>query len=772
MAAAQARTKSGRRLARKAALVFFVLLVVAAVFRGRLISALQPLIERELSRATGFSVSFDSANLKIVPYLGVRFTGGRAVSADGCSAWSIGSVSARVQLRPLLDRNVEVRKLEVDQLVGSFGVEEGKLILVNDTGAPCRAPAAAAQPTPSKSAHPLEDELDLSLELDVVQVSGARVTVNYYGEQHSVQLDDLQATLTAAAGDLDIARLFLAGQLDGIPVSLDASDVALGASGKSIRIPRARLAVGTQSLAVSGQYDAVAGTGNALAQADHVALEDLHLVLGEGAPRITGEASAKVEATLSGSEVTVAGDAVFSGVRSGEGGGASLGHLSLTGIKALLSRGELTKASASVALSEFHCASEGDRYSLGAANGGIQFLTGEQQAIDASLEVRDFGFADSDTRIERVGATLRDIVVVITPRGDADVRLKLDAKSIHLTNPNIEIFSVDSVRSPIRVAVPIAGGYEVSGPVTVSGGRMKILGREFDGTGGTIQMSVASAIKTFVTQNLSTRINGEAAVALANFAMTRSAYTVKDTKVTLGGGSIDVDLTLGRHKKGPMAAAISVEQVSVPPVYRALMPGEESPMHGKVASLLLNAKADSSNIQQTATGDGSVLLSGAVFKTIDLQRLVQGAIAAIPGVGREITPGKDPEQISDGSIASLLKLGGGKVHLSDLQVQYSNFTVKGAIQAGFDGALGGRVSVVYLEDTFRMLGFGIKPLGDFLAREGRVAIPLAVSGTLSDPSVALDTDAVERFATGQDLADGVRSAFGREPTPAPTPAKR
>jgi hypothetical protein len=254
--------------------------------------------------------------------------------------------------------------------------------------------------------------------------------------------------------------------------------------------------------------------------------------------------------------------------------------------------------------------------------------------------------------------------------------------------------------------------------------------------------------------------------------MTNSAYMVKDTTVTVGGGSIDVELTLGRHKKGPMLAAIAVKQVSIPSVYKALMPGEEPPMHGKVASLQLNAKADSSNIQQSATGDGSVLLSGAVFKTIDLQRLVQGAIAAIPAVGRDITPGKDSEQISDGSIASLLKLGGGKVDLSDLRVQYSNVTVKGAIEAGFDGALGGRVRVVYLEDTFRMLGFGIKPLGDFLAREGRVAIPLAVSGTLSDPSVALDTDAVERFATGQDLADGVRSAFGGEATPAPTPAKR
>lgn len=195
-------------------------------------------------------------------------------------------------------------------------------------------------------------------------------------------------------------------------------------------------------------------------------------------------------------------------------------------------------------------------------------------------------------------------------------------------------------------------------------------------------------------------------------------------------------------------------------------------MRGKVASLQLTAKADSSDIPQSVSGDGSVLLSGAVFKTIDIQRLVQGAVAALPAIGQEITPGKDPQQISDGSIASLLKLGGGRVDLSDLRVQYSNFTVKGALEAGFDGTLGGQVRVVCLEDTFRMLGFGIKPLGDFLAREGRVAIPLTVSGTLTDPSVSLDTDAVERFATGQDLAEGVRSAFGGEATPAPTPSRR
>lgn len=773
MTGTQVVTKPRRRLLRNAAWVCLALLVIAAVFRGRLIAALQPLIERELSRATGFTVSFESANLKIVPYLGVRFTGGRAVSPDGCSTWSIGSVSARVRLRPLLHRSVEVRKLEVDQLVGRFGVEEGKVILVSDAGEPCKAPAAAAQAMPTRAAPSFEEDLNLSLELDVFQVRGAQAAVHYYGEEHSVKLDELQATLTAAAGNLDIAKLIFAGEVDGIPVSLDASDVALGASGKSIRIPRADLSFGAQSVAVSGQYDASAGTGNALVHAEHLSLKDLHLVLGAGAPRFTGEASGMVEATLSGSEVAVAGDAKLSGVRSEQGGGGSLGHLSLTGIKALLSKGELTKASAALSVGDFRCASEGDHYSLGAANGAVEFSAGEQQKIDASLEVRDFGFADSDTKIERVGAALRDIVVVITPKGDVDVRLKLDAKSIHLTNPNIEIFSVDSVRSPIRVAVPIAGGYEVSGPVTVSGGRMKILGREFAETGGTIQMSVASALKTFVSQNLSTQINGEVAGALANFAMTNAAYTVKSTEVTVGGGTIEVGLTMGRHRKGPVSAAISVKQVSIPPAYRALVTAQgDPPMRGKVASLQLNAKGDSSDIPQSVSGDGSVLLSGAVFKTIDIQRLVQGAVAAIPAIGQEITPGKDTQQISDGSIASLLKLGGGKVGLSDLRVQYSNFTVKGALQAGFDGTLGGQVRVVCLEDTFRMLGFGIKPLADFLAREGRVAIPLTVSGTLSDPSVSLDTDAVERFATGQDLAEGVRSAFGGEATPAPTPSSR
>lgn len=758
--------RARRRMLVGTLLLCSVLLVAAGLFRGRLIALLKPLIERALSDASGYSISFESASLKVVPYLGVRLTGGRAISPHGCSSWSIGMVSAKVQLRPFLDRKIEVRRLDIDELHGQLGLQQGRAHLVNDAGEQCNghpvgAPDTAAKLPPAS----LQADEAVSVLLDDIRVNSADLILHYDGEQHTIGLDKLQASLSAAPDKLNLPMLELTGQLDSVPFAIEANDVALLAGGRSLNVPGARLALGAQSLTLSGHYDLTLGSGKASVQAERLSLGALHPLLADLAPKMEGEMSLKLLAELSAGDVVITGDALLSGVSSVTTGALSLEHLSLGDLRVFTSKGEVLAASASLSLRGFHCKSDGDRYALAAANGDMRLTAGDRQKIEGSLHIQDFGFGDEDTTIDRVGATLRDISADLSPQGDVDVRLKLDARSIHLVNPNIEIFSVDSVGGPIRVSVPASGGYDVSGPITVAGGRMKAIGRELTQTGGTIDMSIASLLKSFVSRNLSTRIHDEPALAAANFAMTHSAYTLKDTQVSIAGGAIDVNLELGRHRKGPMSTIISVKGVSIPTVYKAIMSGAESPVHGRVL-LGLKAQADSADLLHTVTGDGTFLVSGAVLRTIDLQGLLQAAIVAIPGIGSKVTPTKDPQQISDGNIAATLSLGSGKLNLSDLWVQYSNFTIRGGVQAGFDGSLSGLVSVIYLEDTFRMLGFGIKPLGDFLAREGRVAIPLKLSGSISKPSVSANMEAIEHFVTGRDLLDGVRSAFGANTTPA------
>jgi hypothetical protein len=147
-----------------------------------------------------------------------------------------------------------------------------------------------------------------------------------------------------------------------------------------------------------------------------------------------------------------------------------------------------------------------------------------------------------------------------------------------------------------------------------------------------------------------------------------------------------------------------------------------------------------------------------VFTTVDLQELAQGAITSIPALGPKITPSRGPDPLLDGGFSSSLVIGDRALSMPDLRLQFSNLTVEGSLKAGLDSALGGKVSLVYLEDTFRMLGFGIKPLESFLAREGRIAIPLTVSGTLAAPSVSPDMEAIGRFATGRDLIDSIDEA--------------
>ena len=158
------------------------------------------------------------------------------------------------------------------------------------------------------------------------------------------------------------------------------------------------------------------------------------------------------------------------------------------------------------------------------------------------------------------------------------------------------------------------------------------------------------------------------------------------------------------------------------------------------------------------TGTGSARLSDVVFTTIDVQELAQGAIASIPVVGSKITPSKGPDPLLDGGFESSLVIGDRALSMPDLRLQFSNLTVEGSLKAGLDSALSGNVSLVYLEDTFRMLGFGIEPLGSFLAREGRIALPITVSGTLTAPSFSPDMEAIGRFASGRDLVDSISEA--------------
>lgn len=743
-----------RRLLISSLLVVGVALAVGFALRGRLLALIKPHLERALSDATGYQVTFASASFRLVPFIGVRLEDGIATSTAGCSAWKLGHLSVRIELLPLLQKRLEVRRVEVDALDGALGIKDGNAFLVTESGERCEIPSGGAAPSPA-AAMP-STSLSVSTSLDDLSIISSGLTLFGAQARHTISVDDLRASLATSKGLISLPKLSLKGALDALPFALEGDNASLDLARSAFSLPSSVVSLGGQSVAVSGSYDGVLKTGRGSIRAERITLAQDEGIFLSGLPNIKGEVAFRIDVEASGNTFDLSGDVHLT--KASLGGTMSAEEVSLVGLRSRIAGASLQRASASVQVHHFYCRDDRDRYTVEAVRGELSADNATSLSVAGNLDVSNFGYGDEDTTIERASAKLDGISGEISSNGDVAVRLALNASSIYLVNPNIVITSVSKVSAPLTITIPEAGGYSVDGPVTIAGGEMSVVDKKLSDTGGTIQMSVASKLKTFSSDNLSTTAFGEPLRASTSFAMTHAEYKISNTSFSVGGGSLAATLTLGRHKKGPMDATVRASNIALSSLYRAVAQQKDSPLQGSADLLTASVAADSSDIPGTATGTGSARLSGVVFTTVDLQELAQSAITSIPAVGPKITPSKGAEPLLDGGLESSIVIGDRALSLPDLRLKFSNLTVEGGLKAGLDSALSGNVSLVYLEDTFRMLGFGIEPLGRFLAREGRVAIPLTVSGSLTAPSLSPDMEAIGRFATGRDLLDSISEA--------------
>jgi hypothetical protein len=187
------------------------------------------------------------------------------------------------------------------------------------------------------------------------------------------------------------------------------------------------------------------------------------------------------------------------------------------------------------------------------------------------------------------------------------------------------------------------------------------------------------------------------------------------------------------------------------------MQEDGAPIDGSIQSFSAKISGERKDLERSLVGEGSLLLSNAVIQTVDIQQLIRKAIAAIPLVGTSLVPKEQPLEIHDGSIAASFAVKDAQVTVPDLHVEYSNLQVQASLTSGFDSSLKGTAKVIFLQETFRLLGFGFDKLGNFLAREGRVAIPLTIGRTISDPSVEPDMQEIGKFVSGVDLVESIAS---------------
>lgn len=169
-------------------------------------------------------------------------------------------------------------------------------------------------------------------------------------------------------------------------------------------------------------------------------------------------------------------------------------------------------------------------------------------------------------------------------------------------------------------------------------------------------------------------------------------------------------------------------------------------LSGKVtlSADVAGSRKDLAAFLRTVTGEGFLRIADGKIHGVDYLALA----AAAAGEGKDVPSGDTPFR----EIASRVSFHGGKAHLADLRADF------GAKVLEADGVIGLADHTIDLVGTLWLPRetAGSPPWaggGYYVAKTGKAAVPLVVSGTLRSPAVAVDTSAVGR-APGKMLRRG------------------
>lgn len=174
-------------------------------FGAQILAYYKPKLEKAISDQTGFSVTFDSGSLKLYPYLGVTLKNGKASSVAGCTPWEVAEASLRVEIRPLLHRRIDIRRIDIQGVQGSLRIAAGQVSLSDANGKACvaaQAPVSVASPqsvsTPSPSVQITRLlGYPISINLDLLQLRAVNLHFFDAQKEHDLIIDNAEAVVHA-----------------------------------------------------------------------------------------------------------------------------------------------------------------------------------------------------------------------------------------------------------------------------------------------------------------------------------------------------------------------------------------------------------------------------------------------------------------------------------------------------------------------------------------------------------------------------------------------
>ena len=149
-------------------------------------------------------------------------------------------------------------------------------------------------------------------------------------------------------------------------------------------------------------------------------------------------------------------------------------------------------------------------------------------------------------------------------------------------------------------------------------------------------------------------------------------------------------------------------------------------------------------IQRTAQGEGHLTVSGPDLYTVHLSPQIARSLATIGKYAARILTPPSLDSMTFEQLDTSLTLANGRLATPDLTLAGQDATLEASGALGFDKTLFYRGRFVLQSSLVEKLGTAGRYLAD---ASGRVVVPFRVSGTITDPKVAIDTSVLMDLAS-------------------------
>ena len=431
-----------------------------------------------------------------------------------------------------------------------------------------------------------------------------------------------------------------------------------------------------------------------------------------------------------------------------------------------------------------------DTYSAETAQSDFAF----SQPKDTSYELKGnlglggFNYLGDGVAVEEINGNLTKAIFRRIPKGDYSLTTALRGNSLVLKLGDFSITSlVGFGADSINLKIPVKGGYEIKGNVDAKDVSRKLLERDIRNVSGTLETLISGPRKRFGAKNLQGTLAEQSVALTCDFQMNAARYVASPFNIKGCGGNIQGTLSLERTQDALIRTKSEAADLELACLEAIWQTPKGDQVKGVLKKLSLDASGSKTALPQTLKGGGSIVIQDGIIREIGVDAAFAKMLRGVPIIGSQIPlePGTSKNDELSRTRAEAKKLEAdlvfenGRIKTDNLKVggRLGNIEAKGSYEFGKELDLTG--SVIFFENTARLIAGLLRLLQGLFGELGKVELPFRITGPLSSPLVRgsvgelLQTSAPTRFVGGVvsgagNVVSGVGGLlFGRKATPTP-----